>query len=330
VDQSRLMEELSKINNELVTSRRELSRLSLEIEERKGFAERVIALSPDIVYVYDLIARRVEYSNRSIREGLGYAPEPGEATGDDFFARTIHPEDAGCFREQDARLAEAEDGEVLVTEFRARNAAGAWRWIRCRESVFARRQDGRPRSKLGIAEDVSAEKEREELLRQLSLVDELTGLKNRRCFEMLAEQHVKLSSRTLSEFVLIYLDLDRFKDINDNFGHAEGDLALKEAADLLRDGFRSSDIIARIGGDEFAVLLIDTDQTLADTFLARLIASTKSRNAARAKPYDLVFSAGMSTCEGAEPRALPQLLAAADKRMYQEKERHRTSANHGP
>ncbi len=136
-----------------------------------------------------------------------------------------------------------------MIEYRARRASGALRWIRARESVFARAPDGSPRSKLGIAQDITVEQEREEPLRQLSLVDPLTGLGNRRSFDLLVEQELKTMSRNGKDAALVFLDLDDFKSINDNYGHAEGDRALREAADMLRESFRSSDIIARIGGD---------------------------------------------------------------------------------
>ena len=89
----------------------------------------------------------------------------------------------------------------------------------------------------------------------LSLMDELTGLHNRRGFVSLAEQRLKLTSRQGVRSTLIFIDVDNLKYINDNFGHREGDGALQQIAGLLRECFRESDIIGRLGGDEFCVLL---------------------------------------------------------------------------
>ncbi|HUW40049.1 MAG TPA: diguanylate cyclase [Rectinemataceae bacterium] len=324
MDQEQLLEELSKINNELITAKRELSRISVELKEEKQFAERVIALSPDIVYVYDLDRRAIEFENRRIEEVLGYGKDEFDAMGRDAKELVVHPEDLAVLRAHNALIAAAGDGDTLVIEYRARSASGAWRWIRARESVFARAPDGSPRSKLGIAQDVTDEKEREELLRQLSLVDELTGLGNRRSFDILAAQQMKMISRNGKDAVIVYIDIDDFKSINDNYGHAEGDRALREAADMLREGFRSSDIIARIGGDEFAVLILDSDEATAASLVARLMAAAARRNARRARPYDIVFSAGMASCRDTEPCELPRLLSSADSKMYQAKRARRT------
>jgi diguanylate cyclase (GGDEF)-like protein/PAS domain S-box-containing protein len=325
MDQSSILEELSRINNELITSKRELARLTIELEEGKRFAERVLALTPDLVYVYDLDRGTMEFTNRVLGDSLGYSPERLAAAGKDFLAQTIHPEDRPSLREHGILLARARDGEVLVNEYRIRDARGEWRWSRSRETIFTRHPDGTPHSKLGIAEDITLEKEREVLLRQLSLVDELTGLKNRRNFEILAEQQIKLVMRTGSKFVLLYLDLDRFKNINDGFGHKEGDLALCEAAGLLRESFRSSDIIARLGGDEFAVLLVDTDEAQSRTLLARLNAAVDRRNAKTSRPYELVFSIGMSACRNPDHCDLAWLIATADEMMYRDKATHRSA-----
>ncbi|MDA8426828.1 MAG: sensor domain-containing diguanylate cyclase [Treponema sp.] len=323
MDQVELLGELSTINNELITARRELSRISVELKEEKQFAERVLALSPDIVYVYDLDRRAIEFENRRIEEVLGYEKDEFDATGGDVKEPIVHPEDLAALREHNARVEAARDGATFVVEYRAKSASGAWRWIRARESVFARAPDGSPRSKLGIAQDVTAEKEREELLRQLSLVDELTGLGNRRSFDLLAAQQLKMISRGRKDATLVYLDLDDFKSINDNYGHAEGDRALREAADMLRENFRSSDILARVGGDEFAVLIADGDEALAASLVARLMAAAARGNARRARPYDIVFSAGMASCRDTEPCELARLLSSADSKMYQAKRARR-------
>ncbi len=98
-----------------------------------------------------------------------------------------------------------------------------------------------------------------EELRNLSLTDELTGLHNRRGFITLSQQQIRQAKRTKKEMLLLFVDLDGLKKINDGFGHSEGDRALFAVAALLRETFRDSDIVARIGGDEFAVLAMETE-----------------------------------------------------------------------
>jgi len=163
-------------------------------------------------------------------------------------------------------------------------------------------------------------------LRDLSLVDELTRLYNRRGFMTLAEQQLKVAHRTKKEMTLFYADLDDLKKINDRFGHDEGDAALVEAAGLLREVFRDSDIIARIGGDEFVVLAIDVAEGKAVSLARRLREKVAGRNARPGQPYEVSFSLGLARYDPDRPAALGELLTQADRRMYQDKTSKKTAA----
>jgi two-component system, cell cycle response regulator len=158
-------------------------------------------------------------------------------------------------------------------------------------------------------------------LESLSLKDDLTGLHNRRGFMTLAEQQLKLARRTRQDFLILFLDLDQLKLINDTFGHSEGNRALAEAADILRGCFRQSDIIARLGGDEFAALAIATADTDEASLRGRLNTALQQVNAEPDRAYPLGFSTGILRCTGAEDRSMDVLLAEVDKLMYAEKRR---------
>ena len=159
----------------------------------------------------------------------------------------------------------------------------------------------------------------ESALREMSLVDELTRIYNRRGFMTLAEQQIKVAHRTGKDMSLFYADLDDLKKINDGFGHLEGDAALVEAADLLREAFRDSDIIARLGGDEFVVLAIDVADGGASTLARRLRDRVAARNARPGAAYPVSFSLGVARFDPEHPVSLEELLAQADARMYQDK-----------
>ncbi len=159
----------------------------------------------------------------------------------------------------------------------------------------------------------------ESALREMSLVDELTRVYNRRGFMTLAEQQIKVAHRTRKEMSLFYADLDDLKKINDAFGHKEGDAALVEAAGILRDAFRDSDIIARLGGDEFVVLAIDVAESRATALARRLRERVAARNARPEAAYSVSFSLGVARYEPDNPSSLEDLLARADVRMYQDK-----------
>lgn len=156
-------------------------------------------------------------------------------------------------------------------------------------------------------------------LRSLSLIDDLTGLYNRRGFADLGEQHLKLARRTARAVLLVFLDVDRLKTINDTLGHHVGDRALCQVADLLRDTFRQSDIIARMGGDEFAVLALDAQEDYQEELLSRLREKVKDQNQRSREPYRLSLSLGTARFDGEGRTRLDDLLARADEEMYQEK-----------
>jgi diguanylate cyclase (GGDEF)-like protein len=159
----------------------------------------------------------------------------------------------------------------------------------------------------------------QEKLRELSITDELTGLFNRRGFFPLVEQQLKLSNRQKRGIFMLCADLDELKKINDTFGHHEGDLALKETADILKESFREADIIARIGGDEFIVIPVGTTEASVEKITARLHEVLEIHNAERRGSYKLSISVGVAFYNPDSPCSIDELLSRADKLMYDQK-----------
>ena len=160
--------------------------------------------------------------------------------------------------------------------------------------------------------------EEEEALLALSLIDELTGLYNRRRFFVLTEQSLKLSIRTKKRLLLLFIDMDDLKWINDHHGHNEGDQALIDLANILKKTFRQSDIVARIGGDEFVVLSESTDES-GQIVLTRLYENIKDHNAKGARRYTLSVSVGATQFDPNHPVSIDELLSKADALMYAQK-----------
>jgi diguanylate cyclase (GGDEF)-like protein len=158
-------------------------------------------------------------------------------------------------------------------------------------------------------------------LEQLASVDELTGLHNRRGFLALAAQSIKLAHRSQKSFALVFADLDGLKKINDTLGHADGDLAISDAAHVLSDSFRHCDVLGRLGGDEFAILMSDADEQSAQIVKKRLADKVDKLNAERHRPYTLSLSVGMMICNSDEKVSLEVLLSRADALMYEEKKK---------
>lgn len=158
-----------------------------------------------------------------------------------------------------------------------------------------------------------------EKIRSMTLFDELTGLHNRKGFITLAEQQLKIADRTKGKMFLLYADMDGLKLINDMYGHVEGDKALVDTANILKETFRRSDIIARIGGDEFTVFAIETCE--AKVLHERLNKNMDSFNASGQRRYTLSISAGVACHEPKKPCLLEEMLKKADELMYEEKTR---------
>lgn len=160
---------------------------------------------------------------------------------------------------------------------------------------------------------------------QIATIDELTGLSNRLWLRSVGDRTLGLCVRHKKPAVLFFFDLDRFKAVNDRFGHAEGDSALKTFANLLSQTFRTSDIVVRLGGDEFVALV--TDCTVADSKIAinRLQHVIDGYNLTSQRGYDLAFSVGVIAYDPAEHGSFEELLAEADNAMYERKRQRRLS-----
>ncbi|MBA4156821.1 MAG: GGDEF domain-containing response regulator [Gemmatimonadetes bacterium] len=168
-----------------------------------------------------------------------------------------------------------------------------------------------------------------EQIRTMSLMDELTGVHNRRGFFTLAEQQIRIAERKERNTVLLFADLDGMKEINDRFGHQEGDSALIEAARVLRATFRQTDVVARLGGDEFVMLGVEACPGSAEIMVSRLIANIEASNAAPDRAYPLSMSTGCICYNPTHRRTLDSLLAEADALMYAQKQarkRHNVAA----
>jgi diguanylate cyclase (GGDEF)-like protein/PAS domain S-box-containing protein len=182
-------------------------------------------------------------------------------------------------------------------------------------------KEGKPVGFRGLSRDITERKEAEEALKTLSLKDDLTGLFNRRGFFTVAEQSLKTAKRMGTEMMLFFGDLDNLKGINDTFGHNEGDQALVDTSQILKETFRESDIIARIGGDEFVILAMNSFETLAEKLINRFEQVLKNHPLQTKRPYTLSLSFGLACFDPQNPCSIDVLLAQADKIMYENKQK---------
>jgi diguanylate cyclase (GGDEF)-like protein/PAS domain S-box-containing protein len=185
-----------------------------------------------------------------------------------------------------------------------------------------------PNHFITLFQEITDRKIMEDKLKSAALTDELTGLLNRRGFIALAEQQRKMTDRTKMSMSLIYIDLNGLKIINDRLGHLAGDQALIDTSNILKKSFREADIIARMGGDEFAVLLTDHVEIFEEKIIVNnLRDKLRKHNEQGAHRYELSLSIGMAQYETKHPCSIDKLLNKADILMYKDKKHQKTHEN---
>lgn len=172
---------------------------------------------------------------------------------------------------------------------------------------------------VAMLSDLAAMVEREIMAVQLAISDELTRISNRRGFLALSKYCLAVCKRQLFPATLVFFDLDKFKQVNDAYGHAEGDRALKLFAEQMRESFRTSDLFARLGGDEFVALLTNVTIVAVKAVMDRFDQAVKSRCASLDLPYTIEFSYGLVSYEPLKHASIEDMLHEADRAMYEAK-----------
>ena len=182
-----------------------------------------------------------------------------------------------------------------------------------------------------VSKDITDLKRLEQQLQETSITDELTGLQNRRGFETLAAHRLKVAGRQGVDATLLYADLDNLKKINDTNGHPEGDRAIRDIALILGESCRESDIVARVGGDEFVVLLTGAVSQDVEKVVGRIEEAIARYNTVIPPGQHLALSIGHATCTPGDSCTVSSLLSRADQAMYEAKaQRKAAESGSGP
>jgi diguanylate cyclase (GGDEF)-like protein/PAS domain S-box-containing protein len=305
------------------------------------FFDAVLAATPDFTFVYDIATSAVLYASRD-DEALGTDAHSPAAMGRAGQAMLIHPDDRQRLAEVSDGANELEDGQVLQVRYRIQTISGSWSWLSRRITPFRRDTDGAVVEVLGVIRDVTEATEFEDRLTHAALHDDLTGLPNRALLLDRLEAALVRSERDGREVAVLFCDLDGFKRVNDTAGHAAGDGVLTQFAQRLQGVVREHDTVARVGGDEFVIIVEPWDRL--DTFVpAAKIDTAADRGiavrlaervrAALAAPVDVngvahrlsasigVTYAGFGAGGTATTTSAEQVLQDADVAMYFAKDR---------
>jgi len=323
------MGEFSEAFNSMVTLLEERERtLTDEIARRKQAEDDLqrerdlLVAGPVVTFRWDVDDQgTVQYVSPNI-SAYGYTPDEF-TSGRRVYSEIVDPADLGWINDDGNDKARA-GLEHWVQEYRIVDARGETHWIRDFTHAV-RGADGAVTAYEGYIIDITSQKaaeaalrQREEQLRMLSLSDDLTGLYNRRGLFALGEHTMRIARRRARSLGIIYIDVESLKTINDRFGHAQGDEALRMVADVMRASIRESDVVGRVGGDEF-VILAEDDTGVTQDLVARLRRRLELANAKTGRPFRLSLSIGAVDWEPGEQATLQELIERADQCMYDDK-----------
>lgn len=272
--------------------------------------------SGDGVWDWHVQAGVEQFSDRYLRL-YGFEPGEVEATPEAFDART-HPDDRA---QMDLDRAEHFAGRTAMysNEHRVLTKDGHWKWVLSRGMVITRDAQGRPLRMVGTHTDISARKHQEALMWQQARVDTLTGLPNRRALRERMEQALAALDAGTGQLAVMFVDLDHFKEVNDSLGHDVGDALLVQAAGRLQACLPAEGVVARMGGDEFTVLLPAKDAAaLAERVSRRMLDALSMAFDVSGERIYVSASMGLSLAP-ADGRGIEDLFKHADQALYEAK-----------
>lgn len=291
---------------DITRQRREAENLRASEERHRFLTE----YSSDMISVASWEGRYL-YVSPACLALLGY--EPSELVGTTFYD-LIHEMDRASVRRTHLLVLEKVGAAMIA--YRIQRKDGRYIWFESTIREVPRSGRETPRELVVVSRDITERKLQEERLKDMAILDDLTGLYNRRGFMALASQHLKQAKRAKRQALVIFADLNGLKRINDTHGHADGDRALIVAAEVFNRTFRDSDVVARVGGDEFAILAVEADNESVDIIKARLQAALDFANRGNSRPYEVSVSIGIVSYDPDQHTSVEELMAGADREMY--------------
>ena len=301
-----------------------------EIDTREQAERLDLALSGGDLALIDLdLSTGIRQVNMRGQEIVGDSPTD---TVDNYVSwlERMHPDDQERVRAQ-RRAHELGQTDALVSDYRVRHKDGHWVWIHSRKRITLRGDDGSPLRMVGTYQDITDRKLSDAKIAEFAFNDPLTKLPNRRLLMDRLNQAQVASARSGKPGAVLFMDLDRFKLVNDTLGHDMGDLLLQHVALRLQACVRQSDTVARLGGDEFVLVLDqvgnsrDEAQTHAWRMANKILLALREPIQLREQTHTITSSVGITVFIGGATNAA-QLLKEADEALYQAKENGRNGA----
>jgi diguanylate cyclase (GGDEF)-like protein len=285
------------------------------LADQLAAAQRIAGIGS---WEWDITVGRVSWSDELCRI-LGVDAASFVATPQAYLER-VHPEDRGLV--ESAIAVALETGAAFAFDHRLLRPDGAVGWVQGRGQVEVG-AGGVPARMKGTIADITERVALQQELAALALVDDLTGLYNRRGFVTLADHQLKVAARAGRAVPLLFVDMDGMKTINDTYGHPDGDRALVEVATFLRNAVRASDLVARVGGDEFCILMVDDGVEAGEADVEGVAAELRAGPPGGERPYPLPLSVGVARLEPGSGTSIEDLMSQADRAMYDDKSSQR-------
>jgi len=317
------MSQIDELCAELLQKVRELELLTQQLLKEQEEESRLgYAWSGDLGHWYwNIQTNSVVFNTKKI-QAMGYdRSELPERVTYQFFTDRLHPDD---YERTMAAMKShmRSEAKVYEVEYRIKAKNGEWIWFYDRGKITQWDSDGKPLFAAGIVFDISEQKAREtiltehnRLLSEDARTDSLTGILNRKAILADLNGQMMESSTQKKPVSVVLVDIDHFKSINDTYGHVTGDMVLKEVTQAIRDVLRDRDSIGRYGGEEFLVILPETDLNQAIRAGERIRREIASREFSCSCP--VTISGGVQTYQGED---LMDLIHSADQKLYQAKQ----------
>ena len=255
----------------------------------------------------------VEYVNPAFTQVTGYSPQECVHKGLNLLKSDVH--DQTYFAEMWREIATGNDWRGTICNKR-KNGELYWD-----ETLISSVKDpkGRITHYIAIKEDVTRRKETDEMLRKYATTDEMTGTLNRRSGMLIMQRQLQLANEENQCFVILFMDINGLKSVNDTLGHSYGDELINAAVSVLKECLRESDAICRLGGDEFLIILASTNLAEAETILHRILDKAEAINKSDRHLFYLSLSIGTAEYQPGSGHTIDDLIRIADEDMYKNK-----------